>query len=324
MRSRITHIIRFSFLVFAWTLSAMVGSAQDNTNPYYFEGEEVVFVFDVRSYAKALLGENELKVDFADLGIYEVAITGEFNNWSKKGWKMTKRDEFTYELRKRIQDFNDAFPLDFRYVINERLIADVEGQVTDPRQFQDDFLKDVYKVDLSVIKIVEDGNVEFLLHEHYSANEVILTGSFNGWNEQELKMNKVPEGWRLSAELPPGRYEYKFIVDGEWMHDPVNKEKVRNEHETFNSVLFVTIPVNFHLKGYEDAKEVFLAGSFNNWHEKKTQMSRSGNGWTVTVPLFGGKQTYKFIIDGKWITDPANPIVEDDGHGNKNSVRFVY
>jgi hypothetical protein len=89
----------------------MVGSAQDNTNPYYFEGEEVVFVFDVRSYAKALLGENALKVDFADLGIYEVAITGEFNNWSKKGWKMTKRDEFTYELRKRIQDFNDAFPL---------------------------------------------------------------------------------------------------------------------------------------------------------------------------------------------------------------------
>jgi len=35
------------------------------------------------------------------------------------------------------------------------------------------------------------------------------------------------------------------------------------------------------------------------------------------------KFTYKFIIDGKWITDPANSIVEDDGHGNKNSVRFV-
>ena len=136
-------------------------------------------------------------------------------------------------------------------------------------------------------------------------------------------MNKVPEGWRLSAELPPGRYEYKFIVDGEWMHDPVNKEKVRNEHQTFNSVLYVTIPVTFNLKGYQDAKEVYLAGSFNNWNEKKTLMSRSGDGWTTSVSLFGGKQTYKFIIDGKWITDPANPIVEDDGHGNKNSVRFV-
>jgi hypothetical protein len=322
MRGSVVHIVRFIFLVLTWTLASMVCRAQEGNDPYYFEGEDVVFVFDVRNYAKALLGENALKVDFADLGIYEVAITGEFNNWNKKGWKMAKRDEFTYELRKRIQDFNDAFPLDFRYIINERLIADTDGQVT-KRQFQDDFLKDVYQVDLSVIKIVEDGNVEFLLNEHYSANEVILSGSFNGWNEQELKMNKVPEGWRLSAELPPGRYEYKFIVDGEWMHDPVNKEKVKNEHETFNSVLYVTIPVTFNLTGYQDAKEVFLAGSFNNWHEKKTQMSRSGNGWTATVSLFGGKQTYKYIIDGKWITDPANPIVEDDGHGNKNSVRFV-
>lgn len=323
MRGKIIHIVRFIFQVFAWTLTPMTTTAQDVNNPYYFEGEDVVFVFDVRNYAKALLGENELKVDFADLGIYEVAITGEFNNWSKKGWKMAKRDEFTYELRKRIQEFNDAFPLDFRYIINERLIADTEGQVTDPRQFQDDFLKDVYKVDLSVIKIVEDGNVEFLLNEHYSVNEVILTGTFNGWNEQELKMNKVPEGWKLSAKLPPGRYEYKFIVDGEWMHDPVNKEKVKNEHMTFNSVLFVTTPVTFNLNGYQDAKEVFLAGSFNDWKEKKMQMSRSGNGWTATVSLYGGKQTYKFIVDGKWITDPANPIVEDDGHGNKNSVRFV-
>jgi hypothetical protein len=324
MRGKIAHIVRFIFLVFAWTAATIVCSAQEGNDPYYFEGEDVVFVFDVRNYAKALLGENALKVDFADLGIYEVAITGEFNHWNKKGWKMTKRDEFTYELRKRIQDFNDAFPLDFRYIINERLIADSEGQVTDPRQFQDDFLKDVYKVDLSVIKIIEDGNVEFLLNEHYSANEVILTGSFNGWNEQELKMNKVPEGWKLNAELPPGRYEYKFIVDGEWMHDPVNKEKVKNEHETFNSVLYVTTPVTFTLNGYPDAQEVILTGDFNNWNEHKPQMTRVGDVWMVTVPLYGGKQTYKFIIDGKWITDPANPVIEDDGKGNKNSVRFVY
>jgi 1,4-alpha-glucan branching enzyme len=313
-------------LVLTWILNTMVSTAQEVNHPYYFEEEDVVFVFDVRNYAKALLGENALKVDFADLGIYEVAVTGQFNNWNKKGWKMTKRDEFVFELRKRIHDFNDAFPLDFRYIINGRYLADPDGTITDKRQFEDNFLEDIYKVDFSVIKIVEEGqgNVRFFLNEHYEATEVILAGSFNGWKEHELKMNKVAAGWELYAELPPGRYEYKFIVDGEWIHDPVNKESVKNEHHTLNSVLYVTLPVTFTLKGYPDARTVVLAGSFNNWNEKKLEMTRSGDGWTATLPLFGGKHTYKFLIDGKWITDPDNPIKEDDGYGNINSVRFVY
>ena len=323
MRGKIKHSITTIFLVIAWTCNAIYCSAQEEIKPYYFDGEDVVFVFDVRNYAKALLGENALKVDFADLGIYEVAISGEFNHWNKKGWKMTKRDEFTFELRKKIQDFNDAFPLDFRYIINERFIADIEGKITDQKQFQDNFLEDVYNLDLSVIKIVDGGNVVFHLKGYPDAKEVILSGSFNNWNEHAIHMNNVGDGWALYAELPPGRYEYKFIVDGQWMHDPENPEKVKNEHETFNSILEVTIPVTFTLNGYPDAKDVILAGSFNNWNEHKLQMTHEGEVWTATVPLFGGKQTYKFIIDGKWITDPANPVIEDDGKGNKNSVRFV-
>ncbi len=324
MRGSIKHIVKSIFLVLAWTFYTISCNAQEEIKPYYFEGEDVVFVFDVRNYAKALLGENALKVDFADLGIYEVAISGDFNNWNKKGWKMNKRDEFTFELRKKIEAFNDAFPLDFRYIINERLIADIEGQITDPRQFQDDFIEDIYNVDLSVIKVVDEGgNAVFHLNGYPDAKEVVLAGSFNNWNERALLMNKTGDGWELRAELPAGRYEYKFIVDGKWMHDPENPEKVKNEHETFNSVLEVTIPVTFTLKGYPDAKVVILAGSFNNWNEHKLQMLHVDDQWMAVVPLYGGKQTYKFIIDGKWITDPANPVIEDDGKGNKNSVKFV-
>ena len=324
MSGNFKHIIKSIFLVFAWTFYTIACNAQEDIKPYYLEEENVVFVFDVRDYAKALLGENALKVDFADLGIYEVAISGEFNGWNKKGWKMNKRDEFTFELRKKIADFNDAFPLDFRYIINERFIADVEGRITDQKQFQDNFIEDIYDVDLSVIMIVEEGNAVFHLNGYPNAKEVILAGSFNNWNEQALQMNKVPDGWELHAQLPPGRYEYKFIVEGEWMHDPENPEKVKNEHQTFNSVLAITEPVVFKLNGYPNAKEVILAGSFNNWNTHKQPMTWIGDGWLVTIPLFGGKHTYKFIIDGKWITDPDKPIVEDDGHGNKNSVRFVH
>lgn len=305
-------------------MTTVLSQTRDTTSAYSFDGEDVVFVFDVRKYAKELIGENALQVDFADLGIYDVAVTGKFNNWSKKGWKMEKKDENTFILRKRVTDFNDVFPLDFRYVINGRFIADAEGEITDPRKFSDDFLEDIYKVDLSVIQVKADGNVLFSLKGYNNRKEVILTGSFNGWNEHQIKMNKVEGGWELHSDLPPGRYEYKFIADGEWLHDPYAKENVTNEHGTLNSVLFITVPVKFSLSGYTNAKKVILAGSFNGWNEHKELMVLKNGTWTSTLDLPGGKQTYKFIIDGKWITDPKNPLKEDDGYGNINSVLFVH
>jgi 1,4-alpha-glucan branching enzyme len=137
-------------------------------------------------------------------------------------------------------------------------------------------------------------------------------------------MNKVANGWELHAILPPGRYEYKFIADGEWLHDPMAAENVRNEHGTLNSVLLITVPIKFTLPGNANAKRVILAGSFNGWNENKEQMVFQNGAWTSTLNLPGGKQTYKFIVDGKWMTDPGNPLTEDDGYGNINSVLFVH
>ena len=305
-------------------VTSLLSQTTESNSAYRLEGNDVVFVFDTRKYAKELLGENAGKVDFADLGVFDVAVTGKFNNWSKKGWRMEKKDEFTFILRKPVSEFNDVFPLDFRYIINGRFLADPEGDITDPRKFSDDFLEDIYKVDLSVIQIQDDGNVLFSLKGYTNRKEVILTGSFNGWNEHEIKMKKVADGWELHAELPPGRYEYKFIADGEWLHDPYAKDNVRNEHGTLNSVLNITVPVKFNLPGNANAKKVILAGSFNNWNEHKEAMVFQNGVWTSTLNLPGGKQTYKFIVDGKWMTDPGNPLTEDDGYGNINSVLFVH
>lgn len=308
----------------AWWLLPLVLFAQQPEKHYYFEEEDVVFVFDLRMYTKELLGVDALKLDFADLGIQDVALTGQFNHWSKKGWKMTRRDDFTYELRKKIQDFNDAFPLDFRYIINGQYIADPDGQVIDQKHFDHNFLEDIYQVDLSVFNVSENGNTTFKLKGYTEANEVILAGTFNGWNEHSTKMNRTDDGWELRGDLPPGRYEYKFIVDGEWMHDPANKESVENEHHTRNSVLCVSAKVTFSLQGYPDAEKVILTGSFNGWKEDEIRMDRIGDAWTKSIEICGGKLTYKFIVDGKWMTDPENPVIEDDGHGNKNSVRFAH
>ena len=54
-----------------------------------------------------------------------------------------------------------------------------------------------------------------------SAAEVCLAGDFNRWKVCDARLSRVGEDvWSVSLELPPGRYEYMFVVDGQWVTDP--------------------------------------------------------------------------------------------------------
>ncbi|HSA30245.1 MAG TPA: helix-turn-helix domain-containing protein [Candidatus Omnitrophota bacterium] len=70
-----------------------------------------------------------------------------------------------------------------------------------------------------------------------NASEVAVIGDFTGWN-RKIPLKRFKDGvWRRKVTLPgPGRYEYKFFVDGEWQIDPHNKATVFNPHGTLNSV----------------------------------------------------------------------------------------
>ena len=76
----------------------------------------------------------------------------------------------------------------------------------------------------------------------------------------------------------------------------------------------------FRLKGYAEASIVALAGSFNNWNQSQYVFGREGDEWICRIDLEPGKHAYKFIVDGNWLLDPANPNTEDDDYGVKNSV----
>lgn len=53
------------------------------------------------------------------------------------------------------------------------------------------------------------------------ARRVSLAGTFNNWNTQALSAKKDSRGnWAVKVNLKPGRYEYKFFVDGSWLNDP--------------------------------------------------------------------------------------------------------
>jgi CubicO group peptidase (beta-lactamase class C family) len=79
----------------------------------------------------------------------------------------------------------------------------------------------------------------------------------------------------------------------------------------------------FRLKGFPDAQIVVLAGSFNNWNTTQTLFAREGQEWVGRIDLAPGKYAYKFVVDGEWMVDPNNPVTEDDGSGNINSVLVV-
>lgn len=81
-------------------------------------------------------------------------------------------------------------------------------------------------------------------------------------------------------------------------------------------------PVEFRLAGHDDARDVSLAGEFNGWDPRGLPMERRDGAWVATVDLEPGRYAYKLVVDGTWITDPANPQTVHDG-SNVNSLRIV-
>ena len=164
-----------------------------------------------------------------------------------------------------------------------------------------------------------DGEVAcFFLPAIKNAHKVMLSGSFNNWNTMLNPMKATDSGWILCMNLNPGKYTYKFIVDGNWKHDPNNKAKEKNEHGSYNSVVYC-YNHTFTLNGYQNASKVNVTGSFNNWKENELKMTKTTVGWRLPMYLRNGTHSYKFIVDGEWINDPASKSVRPDGKGNFNS-----
>lgn len=68
-----------------------------------------------------------------------------------------------------------------------------------------------------------------------AAEEVILLGDFNGWDPVKHPMKQDSNGmWKKIVMVPPGRYEYKFLVDGQWQLDPENVQICTNCFGTRN------------------------------------------------------------------------------------------
>jgi hypothetical protein len=235
----------------------------------------------------------------------QVYLSGTFNNWSTMEHRMHKTGD-GWEI---------SIPLapggfEYKFIVDGKWITDPDNllKVSDGRAGYN--------------SVFYCYNYKFSLAGYANAKSVIVSGSFNNWNTKKLKMQRSVKGWELPIYLPEGTYSYKFIVDREWINDPANKVVRLDASGNANSFIGIGDTLLFRLNGFINAKKVILAGSFNNWSTSELLMLKTDKGWELPYNLGAGNYEYKFIVDGRWITDPANPVTSGTGDFKNSCVSF--
>ena len=75
----------------------------------------------------------------------------------------------------------------------------------------------------------------------------------------------------------------------------------------------------------EKGKDVYVAGEFNKWDPTAKKMAyKAKDGiYAATVKLVPGEYQYKFVVDGEWRLDAANPNFVPNDYGTLNSLLTV-
>ena len=309
MRNKIKY-----FLVLVFLLNVFKGFSQfDPGTVCRVENGKTYFRIDLRwnndqkKELTRLFDLDSLVLDAVYSGKKEIEV-------KNAQWKMVKLNDHLVELSKVIKSVpvkpttvNDIFMVDDRWL---NIAGEAERQSVE---------YGVNRFTNIAVFHYRDGVAFFFLPGHKEAKRVFLSGSFNSWSTEHTPMQICDSGWVVSLNLKPGKYSYKYIIDGRWVNDSFNKLKENDTDNGNNSIVYCYNHI-FRLRGYTSAHKVILTGSFNGWNENELSMIRINGTWMLPLYLREGTHSYKFIVDKDWITDPENNLKRPDGSGNFNSV----
>lgn len=252
-----------------------------------------------------------------ELAVKEFLTTGFSDSLKKYGWEVVVNNQVGVTFTKPLEPYDIDNP-------SERIrLAEKHGLA------EDGFAPVSSKIPYGVNKFrnkspfaIRDSVVTFFLRNNQLARKVMLAGSFNSWKPDATEMTRTDSGWIASVNLSPGKYWYKFVIDGKWTIDQDNWINENDGRGNTNSVFYFPNTL-FSLEGYTTARKVYLAGSFNEWEKHHLAMIRTIAGWVLPMYLADGTHTYKFIVDGQWYTDPANPDKFPNEFNDFNSVRRI-
>ena len=218
-----------------------------------------------------------------------IQLSGSFNGWTTQKGLMTKTDSGW------ITDIKlEPGPYAYKYIVNGQWILDLTNNLRENDGFG------------NYNSIYYRYNFTFKLYGNPSAKRVILSGSFNKWDANELVMTQQGNHWEKPMYLHEGTFLYRFLVDGRWITDPANQSR-STRNGVVSSILTFGENVTFTINGFPNAKNVFLSGNFNNWDPDMLRCQKTATGWVLPYTLPPGNYLYKFVVDGQWILDPANP-----------------
>ncbi len=155
-------------------------------------------------------------------------------------------------------------------------------------------------------------------------NQISLFGQFNSWDRQNLLMKDTNDDGILEVEIPldPGRYEYKFYVDGREVVDPANPDKVSNGMGNFNSLRIIeesakdkmflhvlesektsnALELKFYFENVDRSNTVSkesLIALFDNKLFSKELIKINGREITLTVKekMLAGNHTVRLVVN---------------------------
>jgi len=183
-------------------------------------------------------------------------------------------------------------------------------------------------------RLIERGMV--FTYKNRSARSVKLAGDFSNWKIISMSRGKYGVWFYFLADCNESKvYRYKFFVDGIWTTDPKNYNRVddgrgsyisllrpmskhRNQHITYRFIDRNNVEFRLYKP---DARLISIVGDFNNWNPENDLLTRDSDGyWKIEKHLFRGTYKYKYIIDGRWVTDLYNRKSASDGLGGICSV----
>lgn len=299
-------------LVFVFALLLAAAWAKAQPPKAYSIKKGRMYIQLPKPITKISLDSFVVQYDLAELDLESFLKTSNPDSLWRLGWQVEVNNETGLVISKEMKPFKGVSRPEDRIIFKDKteplFPAVNNGIVYGVNNFRN---KEAFAL--------TDSTVRFFMRGHPAANRVVLAGSFNNWVPGQLLMKKTDSGWVYDVKLGPGKYWYKFIVDGNWTIDRDNLVSENDGRGNINSVFFRPNKV-FSFPGFSDAGEVFLAGSFNNWKRDGLRMKKAANGWQLPLYLADGTYTYKFVADGKWHPDPGNRETVSDGTGGLNSV----
>ncbi len=234
-----------------------------------------------------------------------IYLSGSFNKWSTLQHPMIKTDSGWY-----VDISLGAGKHLYKFIVDGKWIDDPENKNRE---------SDTY---YGFNSIFFKTNYKFKLANHQNAKRVVVSGTFNDWNEKEIQLRRTADAWELPMYIKEGTYAYKFLVDKNWILDPANKNTRGDGRGNVNSIFSIGDTLYFKLANYQNSNQVFVSGDFNAWNPYELKMQKNKGAWELPYVLAPGNYFYKFIVDGEWILDPQNPL-SSSYENETNSILVV-